>query len=719
VDPEPVTTEEPILSDAEPAVASGGPVTMVEGSTFCVSGRSGDMDPAAPQGLFYRDTRVLSAWQLHSDAGALQVLAVQVQDPYRAVFVSRVVPEGSQTTLLVERTRYIGEGMREDLRVRNLSAAPVRTSLRLRMAADFADLFEVKESRVRARGEVSTHPTGDALTISYHRDGMHRGVRVVAEGATASHDGLHLELSLPAHGHWETSVQVHVSVDGQEVEAPFPVGRPVEQSRPAERMQAWRAGTPRVRTTDPALGHTLRRSLEDLGGLRISDPAHPDESAVAAGAPWFMALFGRDSLLSSYMALPLDASLALGTLRALARLQGTEVDPDTEEEPGRILHETRLGLSFPLARGGHSVYYGTADATPLFVAVLGEVARWGIAPDAVAELLPHADRALDWISQYGDRDGDGFVEYHRMTEQGLLNQGWKDSHDGINFADGALARSPIALAEVQAYVYAAYVARAHLALDAGDEAAVERWARRASDLKTAFNERFWLADRGWFAVGLDRDKRPIDALASNMGHCLWTGLLDEDKAARVADHLLSPEMFSGWGVRTLATSMGAYNPMSYHNGSVWPHENALIVTGLLRYGFVEQAQRVAEGILDAAAAFDGRLPELFCGFDRSDFPSPLPYPTSCSPQAWASAAPIQIVRALLRTDPCMSHRRVFFAPAWPERYGPLSIRNLALGQGRLSINVDGGRPELDGVPAGMEVLLEPRPPLTTVLPHGG
>jgi glycogen debranching enzyme len=337
----------------------------------------------------------------------------------------------------------------------------------------------------------------------------------------------------------------------------------------------------------------------------------------------------------------------------------------------------------------------------------------------VAELLPHADRALDWITNYGDRDGDGFVEYHRMTEQGLINQGWKDSFDGINFANGTLAESPIALAEVQAYVYSAYLARAHLALDAGDEAAVERWARKASDLKMSFNERFWLEDRGWFAVGLDRDKRPIDALASNMAHCLWTGLVDEDKAERVAEHLLSPEMFTGWGVRTLATSMGAYNPMSYHNGSVWPHENALVVTGLLRYGFVEHAQRVAEGILDAAATFDGRLPELFCGFDRTEFPSPLPYPTSCSPQAWASAAPIQIVRALLRTDPCMSHRLVFFAPAWPGRYGPLSVRNLALDGGRVSVTVDGGEPRIDGVPEDVLVLLQPRPPYTDLVPHGG
>jgi glycogen debranching enzyme len=704
------------VSTDEPAVPTAGPVTMVEGSTFCVSGRSGDMDPAQPQGLFYRDTRVLSGWQLRAHDRDLQVLAVLVQDPFRAVFVSRAMPEGSQTNLLVERTRLIGEGMREDLRVRNLSARPIRTTLTLRVAADFADLFEVKESRVESRGELSTQPDGDALTIGYHRDGLHRGVRVSAAGATATRDGLTFEVALEAHGRWESSVLVHPSVEGKEVAASFPVGRPVEESRPAERMRAWRRSSPRVRTADAMLQETLRRSMEDLGGLRISDPAHPEGAAVAAGAPWFMALFGRDSLLSSYMALPLDASLALGTLRALARLQGSKVDVDTEEEPGRILHETRLGLDFPLARGGHSVYYGSADATPLFVSLLGELSRWGIARDAVTELLPHAERALAWIQDHGDRDGDGFVEYHRMTPHGLLNQGWKDSHDGINFADGTLAQSPIALAEVQGYVYAAYLARAHLAHEAGDEDAVQTWARRASDLKEAFNERFWLEDRGWVAVGLDRDKRPIDALASNMGHCLWTGILDEDKAARVADHLVSPEMFTGWGVRTLASSMGAYNPMSYHNGSVWPHENALIVGGLIRYGFVEHGQRIAEGILDAAAAFEGRLPELFCGFDRSEFRSPLPYPTSCSPQAWASAAPIQLVRALMRVDPCMSHHQLWFAPSWPERYGALSVANIALGEGQLTIAVDGAHVELSGVPEGVQVIREPRPPLTGMVP---
>jgi glycogen debranching enzyme len=526
-------------------------------------------------------------------------------------------------------------------------------------------------------------------------------------------------VTIAPRGEWRTSVLVHPSIGDEEFGGTFPVGVPLEETPPAVRLRAWRQGSPSVETQNPELLRTLTQSLEDLGALRIYDPAHPDTVAVAAGAPWFMALFGRDSLLSSYMALPLDQSLALGTLQALARRQGTKVDERTDEQPGRILHETRLGLDFPLSHGGGSVYYGTADATPLFVVLLGELRRWGLAPTEVEGLLPNADRALEWIEKYGDRDGDGFVEYQRMTDKGLRNQGWKDSWDGINFADGEIAEPPIALAEVQAYVYSAYITRAHFAHAKGDLAGADYWGHKAGELKTAFNDRFWLADRGWFAVGLDKDKRPIDALASNMGHCLWTGLVDRDKAERVAEHLLSPEMFTGWGVRTLGTTMGRYNPMSYHNGSVWPHDNALIATGLMRYGFVAGAQRIADGILAAAAAFGGSLPELFCGFDRREYPVPIPYPTSCSPQAWAAATPVQLMRALLRLDPWVPRREVFFAPAWPERYGPVRIHNLPLGGSRVTLGVGSTGAELSGLSTNIEVVYKPRPPVAEVSPPGG
>jgi glycogen debranching enzyme len=694
-----------------------GVVTLIEGSTFCISGRTGDLFPEAAQGLFYQDTRILSTWQIRVQGTVPHVVTVLRGEPFQARFIAWVPVGDEQTELLIERTRYVADGMREEIRLRNLGRRPVRTTLQLRIGADFADLFEVKEGKLESRGLISTHPRKSWLDIYYELEGALRGVRIAAEGAVAHREGLHFEVSIPAGGEWRTSVIVSASVQGQEAPEAFPLGRPLAESSPAIRMRAWREGSPRVETVSAELRPILTCSLEDLGALRIVDPQNQSVSAVAAGAPWFMALFGRDSLLSSYMALPLDTSLLVGTLRALARQQGTRDNPQTEEQPGRILHETRFGTSFPLTRGGGSVYYGTVDATPLFVMMLGELSRWGFAPDAIAELLPHADRALQWIDRDGDRDGDGFVEYQRMSDSGLVSQGWKDSHDGITFADGRSARTPIALAEVQGYVYAAYLARAHLALQAGDVAESERLSARAGRLKAAFNERFWLPELGWFALGLDADKQPIDALASNMGHCLWTGLIDEDKAGAVVERLMSPEMFTGWGVRTLASTMGAYNPMSYHNGSVWPHDNALIATGLIRYGYVAEGQRLATAILEAATAFGGRLPELFCGFDRAEFPTPIPYPTSCSPQAWAAATPIQLMKALLRLDPCMSRQEVWFDPAWPRRYGPLRIHNVRLGQSRISLRVDptnqgADGADLTGVPDGVDVIHRARPALT-------
>ncbi|MGW0395029.1 amylo-alpha-1,6-glucosidase, partial [Streptomyces sp. NPDC003042] len=434
------------IVENEPAVHTAPTVTLVEGPTFCVSGTTGDMDGELPQGLFFRDTRIISDWHLRVDGRTPQQLTVLSRDPYSTTFVSRVPPRGSQTELLLERRRYVGEGMREDLHLRNLGSLPVSATLSLRIGADFADLFQVKESRVRSRGETSSTPEDSALSIAFHLGSAHRGVRIEAAGARAGPDRLDFQVELEPRGEWRTTVLVQPSVDGRRIAGTFPAGSEVGESSAALRMRAWREAAPHVaEIEDPELYRTLRRSLEDLGALRIFDPEHPENVAVAAGAPWFMALFGRDSLLSSYMALPLDPTLALGTLQTLARAQGSTTDPSTEEQPGRILHETRFGLDFPLARGGGSVYYGTADATPLFVVMLGELRRWGIAPEAVEALLPHADRALEWIEKYGDRDGDGFVEYQRMKEDGLLNQGWKDSFDGVNFADGRLAEPPIAL----------------------------------------------------------------------------------------------------------------------------------------------------------------------------------------------------------------------------------------------------------------------------------
>jgi len=359
----------------------------------------------------------------------------------------------------------------------------------------------------------------------------------------------------------------------------------------------------------------------------------------------------------------------------------------------------RRGLTATVDDRGGSVYFGSVDATPLFVVLLGALHEWGGADDVVAQLLPHADRALAWIAEFGDRDGDGFVEYERRTPQGLINQGWKDSFDGVSFACGDLADAPIALCEVQGYVYAAFCARARIARALGDASVAADYEAQATRLKRSFNEQFWLEESGFYAIGLDRDKRPIDSLTSNVGHCLWSGIVDDDKVARTVKLLCGPEMFSGWGIRTLATSMARYNPVSYHNGSVWPHDTAICAAGLARHGFTAEAQKVAAGLFDAAKSFGGRLPELFCGFERETFPIPVPYPASCSPQAWASASPFLLLRSvLLGLEPHVPEGFVNLKPAVPDDLTTLSVMNLSLAGKRLCVEASGHTATVIGFP---------------------
>ncbi len=690
-------------ADTAAGPLGAGTVTLVEGTSFCISSPNGDIHPEYPHGVFFEDTRILSGWSLTINGQGLEPLAAEAKEPYRALFVSRVARlDGyADSPLLVDRLREVGAGILERITVRNYGLDPAECVVSLRIESDFADLFEVKEARIRRRWDETRNPDGDALTIRAAWQDARKGVVVKATGADVTAEGLTYRMVVPPHGQWSTVVSVVPLVDGINPGALFVHPAAGELSPSDRRRQEWVAKIPVLQMGNRSIERTLRRSYDDLGALRIEDPNHPDRVVVAAGAPWFMTLFGRDSLLASHMALPVDPSLALGTLQTLADRQGTVVDPMSEEEPGKILHEVRLGVSSGLSLGGKSVYYGSVDATPLFVVVLGAVSRWGFAKDTIAALLPHADRALEWIRDYGDKDGDGFVEYERLNDQGLINQGWKDSWDGINFADGTLAEPPIALCEVQAYVYAAYMARAWMAYDAGDAALAGELVGRAAQLKKRFNEQFWIPERGYYAVALDGKKRQVDACASNMGHCLWLGLVDEDKAPLVVERLMSPEMFSGWGVRTLASDMGAYNPASYHNGSVWPHDNAIITLALMRYGFVEQAQRIATALLEAAEYSGGRLPELFCGFGREHLAAPVPYPTACSPQAWAATTPIHLVTSLMRYDAHVSQGGLWMDPVLPKTYGGLHIKNAPLAGGRITIDVAGSRASVHGLPEGM------------------
>jgi glycogen debranching enzyme len=688
-----------------------GSITLVEGSSFCISASNGDMHQESPHGVFCEDTRIVSGWRLTVNGAALEPLAAKTKEPYRALFAGRVPrPDGhADSPLIVERLREVGAGIFEQITVRNYASAPAECVISLQVDADFADLFEVKEARVQRRWNESREAGSAGLTIQSVWQNVRKGVVVSASGADASEEGLAFHALVPPHGQWSASVTAVPTTDG--------TGSPVPSVRlaggrlsPSDlRRQEWVSKIPVLRMGNRSIERTLERSYEDLGALRIEDPHHPDRVVVAAGAPWFMALFGRDSLWASIMSLPADPSLAFGTIQTLAERQGSRVDVMTEEEPGKILHEVRFDVSSTLALGGKSAYYGSVDATPLFVALFGEVSRWGFAKESISSLLPHVDRALAWIRDYGDKDGDGFVEYKRLNDRGLINQGWKDSWDGINFADGTLAEPPIALCEVQAYVYSAYSARSWIAHDAGDLALAAEYGDRAAQLKRQFNEQFWLPERGYYAVALDGRKRPVDACASNMGQCLLFGIIDKDKAPLVAERLMSPEMFSGWGVRTLASDMGAYNPASYHNGSVWPHDNAIIAAGLLRYGFVEQAQRISTALFEAAEYSGGRLPELFCGFSRDQFDEPVPYPTACSPQAWAATTPIQLIKGLMGYYADVARGGLWMDPVLPESYGDLHITNAPMANSRITIDISGDTTTIQGLPEGMHFHQGKRP----------
>jgi glycogen debranching enzyme len=700
-------------ADTEADIGGVDAVTLVEGSSFCISSHSGDLSSeGGTSGAFYQDTRVVSRWILRINGALREPLVAHRPDAYEATFVGRARwPDGRfDSPLVVRQERHIGPGLQDDITLENYSSEDVDCEIELLVDADQADLFDVKGGRPINQDSLTRTVQGGELLVEAVRNGQRRGSAIRAAGAEVTADALRFHAHIPARGKWSTSVIVVPLIDGEAPNAPFTEAGLPRHRVGVQRQLAWEENVPRLSLADSSIEATLERSQTDLGLLRIFDPEHPDRVAVAAGAPWFMALFGRDSLLSSYMAMLVDSTLAAGTLQTLAALQGTKVNDDSEEQPGRIPHEVRLGVTAGLSLGG-TAYYGTADATPWFVSVLGELSRWGLSDDVIDSLLPHADRALEWIEKYGDRDGDGFVEYLRPNTHGLVNQGWKDSWDGINFADGRMAEAPIALCEVQGYVYAAYLARALLACSAGDAETQHRWAERAAALKKAFNETFWLPDKGYFAVALDKDKNPVDSCTSNMGHCLWVGIVDEDKAPQVVERLMSPNMFTGWGIRTLASDMAAYNPVSYHNGSVWPHDSALAATGLMRYGFVAEAKRVARGIFDAATHFDGQLPELFCGFDRSEYSGPVPYPTACTPQAWAAAAPIQLARILLRFDPDFTRGVVHLAPILAEEKGEFRADNVRLGHSRISIRANRMEGSIDGLPPELKLLKEPRPAL--------
>ena len=472
-----------------------GVVTLVEGQTFCLSGRVGDLRPDLAHGLFVLDTRVLSSWRLRINGAPIEPLTVDRPTPFTATFVGRVLPtEGkADSDVVVFRERNIGLGMRERLSLTNYGNDPVVVTLELTADVDFADLFEVKERRAVARDGITCTRVASALTFHDSSGPVPKSVTIDVHGDLATHDGVFVgTTTLGPRATWELCVTVTTTVGDEPITPRFGCDVDSIDAVPNQRLVSWRAGLPAIATDHDGIAHAWHTAGEDLGALRIFDPDRPDVPIVAAGAPWFMTVFGRDSLLAASMSLIAEPRLAEGVLETLARFQGDDERAETEEEPGKILHEMRFGAAARPSLSSGEVYYGSIDATPLFVMLLGELHRWGLADATVDRLLPHADRALEWIEHYGDRDGDGYVEYARRTDRGLANQGWKDSWDGIRAADGRFPPAPIALCEVQGYVYAAYLARAQFAQEAGDTALHDRFRDKAHALFTRFNDDFWL-----------------------------------------------------------------------------------------------------------------------------------------------------------------------------------------------------------------------------------
>ena len=672
-------------------------VRILDGATFAVSQGTGDIepDPAEPTGLFSLDTRFISKWVLTINGQRLNALSYDANQYFESSFF--LVP-GPRTTytdahISVVRKRSVSGTLVEELTVLNHADHAVEVRLRMAIEADFADIFQVKDRRVEKRGEYYTEVEEDGLRLGYRRENYVRETRItVSRPAVFDREGFTVRLRLEPHA--QTDLRVHV-----DPRAVLPgrrglrMGLPGQERErdPREDLRNWVAGAPKLNAEWGALNDIYRRCLVDLAALRFSPLVLGQSVLPAAGLPWFMTMFGRDSIFTCLQTLPFVPHLAQTTLRILAALQGTRFDDFRDEDPGRILHEMRYGESAAFEEQPHSPYYGSVDATPLFVILLDEYERWSGDGELMRELEAPARAALNWIEQYADLVGDGYIWYSSRNDRtGLHNQCWKDSGDAVSYRDGRLPGFPRATCELQGYAYDARIRGARLARQFWqDEALAVRLERAAADLKARFNRDWWVPAGEYYALGREADGSRVDALSSNIGHLLWSGIVEPGRAGKVAEHLLGPRLFTGWGVRTFATGQARYNPVGYHVGTVWPFDNSFIAWGLRRYGFVDEAATLAESMLQAAEYFEGRLPEAFGGYERRLTSVPVRYPTACSPQAWSTGAPLLMLRVLLGLEPQGEHLVV--NPVIPEGMGRMELLDIpgrwgrmdAFGRGRL------------------------------------
>ncbi|MFE0593087.1 glycogen debranching N-terminal domain-containing protein [Micromonospora echinospora] len=674
-------------------------IRILDGNTFVVCEDTGDIEatPTEPTGLFFSDTRYLSTWVLTLNGERLNALSYDDLQYYEARFflVPGTATHYTDAKLSIIRERAVGGSFREELTVLNHDEQPVELEIRIEAASDFADLFQVKDEILNKKGELYTDVQPDRLRLGYRRGNFNRET-VVTSSETARFDarGLTYSVRLKPNEQWRTRIEVDTLILGQGGRDIRFGARAHGEDRLALQhdLQEWIARAPKVNCEWETLARTYQRSLIDLAALRFVPTSVPG-ALPAAGLPWFMTMFGRDSILTCLQTLPFTPELSRTTLRVLATLQGSRFDDFRDEDPGRILHEMRYGETAAFEEQPHSPYYGSVDATPLFVVLLDEYEQWSGDADLVRELERESRAALRWIDEYADLVGNGYIWYERRnTDTGLENQCWKDSWDSISYRDGRLPGFPRATCEVQGYAYDAKMRAARLAREFwNDPGYADQLEREAADLKERFNREWWVEDGEYYAIALDVEGRQVDTLSSNIGHLLWSGIVDTDRAAKIAEHLVGPRLFSGWGVRTLAEGEARYNPIGYHNGTIWPFDNSFIAWGLRRYGFAEEAAQVADGIIAASGYFDGRLPEAFGGYHRDLTKFPVEYPTACSPQAWSTGTPLLLIRTMLGIEPHEGHLAV--DPRLPVGMGRIEVLDIpgrwgkvdAFARGRLRV----------------------------------
>jgi glycogen debranching enzyme len=686
------------------------PLTILEGSTFCICDALGDID-GETQGLFADDTRFLSRLCLTVNGAKPLLLSSGVVEYFSAAFFLRNPLAGGlpQDSVSIVRHRFVGEGMQDHILVQNQSMEPVGFEVALELGTDFADILSVKEHDFALGDPTRAEPLPPPVTPSYdgdnnqfvldERDGAGAGRTqvILSRRGDIEERRVVYRLRLEPREKWDVRLDILASIDGDSV-TPRTAERRFgeEQTRVRESLAAWQLRVPQIRADWDLLHRSFFQSVSDLASLRMRGAGRTGRMP-AAGMPWFMTVFGRDTLITCLQTLLFGPELARTALEVLAELQAHEENPGVDAEPGKIVHELRSGNA---ARKWFRTYYGTVDATPLYLVLLSEVWRWTDDSAFVRELREPAVAALRWIDEYGDRDGDGFVEYERRTARGLENQSWKDSGDSQRFSDGSLATPPIAPVEVQGYVYDAKLRTAELAREVWrDRALAERLEREAEELRRSFNERFWNEGRGgYYVLALDGEKRQVDSLCSNVGHLLWSGIVPTERVDAVVDQLMGEELWSGWGVRTMSTGDAGYNPLSYHNGTVWPHDNSLIAHGLARSARWPEAQRIVRRMLGAASHFGFQLPEVFAGLPRAETPFPIAYPTAARPQAWAAGTPVLLLQVLLGLEPDRRrHELVTRAPEELPSWAGRSVRltGIRAFERQWDVRVEHGRVTVD------------------------